>query len=367
MGRLSRFVLAHVGQLPAAKVTPQDVHRCLHRIGKPETARRTRIVLSQIFEWAAPLYVPKGHNPAHDVRKQFPKVEQAPRPALTDRASFGGLLRAIDAYGGRAHVMTGIALKVSPLVMLRSSELRKGTWAEVDFERGLWTVPAERMKVKRDRQSGKARAPHIVPLARQAVALLRELHRITGPREGQTPSDARMFPGLRGSARFMSEGTLTAALATMGYKGAHCHHGFRASPSTILNDMAADEGGVRFDREHIERQLAHRDDDAKAADDDAVKGGPRHLGITPWSPSCGRRLRMSRLVCGLASRSDLPRWFVPPRTDGGGPEIERSAAPPTELLHSPCEALRGRRTFPSHREQREQCSGRSRRTSPGRS
>jgi integrase len=127
-----------------------------------------------------------------------------------------------------------------PLTLLRTGELRRAAWSEVDFEAAIWRVPAERMKM---------RAPHLVPLSRQAVGILRDLRAVTGGRQ-------LIFPGLRGASRPMSENTINAALRRLGYaKDEMTGHGFRAMAATRLNEMG------RWNPDAIERQLAHAESD----------------------------------------------------------------------------------------------------------
>ena len=159
-----------------------------------------------------------------------------PRAAITTAVPFGGLLRAIDSYSGR--IETRIALQLIPLTFVRPGEMRQAQWAHFDLEAAQWSIPAEIMKMRR---------PHMVPLAPQAVALLRELHVLTG-------SGKFLFPSVRTTLRCMSENTINGALRRMDYsKDEMCGHGFRASASTPLN-----ESGL-WNADAIEIQLAHKD------------------------------------------------------------------------------------------------------------
>jgi integrase len=145
----------------------------------------------------------------------------------------GELLRAIDAFTGQP--VTLAALKLAPLLFVRPGELRQAEWGEFGLDESLWRIPAERMKMK---------AAHLVPLSAQAVAVLRELHQLTG--EGRY-----VFPGLRTASRPMSENTVNAALRRLGYSGEEMTgHGFRSMAATRLNEMG-------WKPDAIERQLAH--------------------------------------------------------------------------------------------------------------
>ena len=142
------------------------------------------------------------------------------------------LLRDCDAYEG--HRLTKIALKLIALTFVRTKELIQAEWCEFDFKAARWTIPAARMKKK---------TPHIVPLARQTLALLLELRNITG-------GGAVLFPCQNGGGRCMSNNTILFALYRMGYKGRMTGHGFRGVASTELNERA-------YEEQHIEIQLSH--------------------------------------------------------------------------------------------------------------
>jgi integrase len=130
------------------------------------------------------------------------------------------LLRALDDYKGS--VVIRCALRLAPLVFLRPGELRKGEWTEIDFEKAEWNIPAERMKMKQ---------PHIVPLARQALEVLKELRPLTG-------RGKYLFPSPRSSQRPMSDNAALSALRRMGIsKEEMSGHGFRAMARTILDEV----------------------------------------------------------------------------------------------------------------------------------
>ena len=154
--------------------------------------------------------------------------------AITEPAKVGELLRAIDCYGG--HDYTALALKLLPLVFTRPGELRAARWIEINFQEAEWRIPAERMKKRRE---------HIVPLSRQALAVLRELHPLTGNR-------VFLFPSLLApNERPMSNNTMNTALRRMGYSREEMtSHGFRSVASTLLNEQG-------FSPDVIELQLAH--------------------------------------------------------------------------------------------------------------
>jgi integrase len=164
--------------------------------------------------------------------------------AITDPAQLGTLMRVIRGYQGGAIVRA--ALQLAPMLFQRPNELRAAAWAEIDLDRALWTVPAARMKRRIDgKQHGD---PHLVPLPRQAVELLRKLHLITG-------HSTLVFPGERSHERPISDDTLRAALLTVGYgPTVQTVHGFRATARTLLAEVLEIEPLV------IEAQLAHREE-----------------------------------------------------------------------------------------------------------
>lgn len=243
--RLVNDVFPYIGQKLAREVTPPDLLALLRRIearGAIETARRVRETCSLVFRYG----IPEGlvdSDPARDLAGSLRTHVRKHIEAITDPARFGELLRAIDGYRGTPVVRT--ALQVAALVFLRpGSELREAEWSEFDLDGATWRVPAARLKRRKD---GKENGPdHIVPLSRQAVALLRDLHLLTG--RGRF-----VFPGVRHRDKPMSENTLNAALDALGFTGnEHRAHGFRASARTMIQERL----GIAEDA--IEAQLAHK-------------------------------------------------------------------------------------------------------------
>jgi integrase len=144
------------------------------------------------------------------------------------------------------------------LTFTRPGTVQNAEWAHFNLDKALWVVPFARLKMASERsEAGKAEDDYFVPLSRQAVALLRELHEVTG--DGQY-----LFPGRAG--RTISENTLNFALHSMGYKGVHCAHGFRSSASTMLNRERI-KGRRRFERELIEMQQDRLDASTRAVYD----------------------------------------------------------------------------------------------------
>jgi integrase len=172
------------------------------------------------------------------------------------------LLRAIDGY---QETQTRLALQLMANVFLRTTELIAGEWAEVDFKSALWTVPGARMKMK---------APHIVPLSRQSLAILRELQTING--------DYRwIFPG-RNPAKHISQNTVIFALYRLGYHSRQTGHGFRSIASTILNSAMKPNGDRKFHADWIERQLSHGDRDTIRAAYNMAEYLPQRVRMMQW-------------------------------------------------------------------------------------
>lgn len=245
------YLLGHLnptlGKMPVSEIVPADLLPILRRAeskGKLETARRLLQFSSQVFRYAVAT-TRLTSDPTRDLKGALIAPKAKHHGAIIDPVQVGALLRAIDGYEG--HFVTLYALKLSPHVFVRPGELRAAVWAEFDFEGAVWTIPAEKMKMRK---------PHHVPLSRQALELLRALRDLTG---GGPLGLA--FPSIRSTARPMSENTVNAALRRLGFTGDEMTaHGFRAMASTLLNESG------RWHPDAIERALAHQDaDNVRAA------------------------------------------------------------------------------------------------------
>ncbi|MBI2066816.1 MAG: integrase arm-type DNA-binding domain-containing protein [Deltaproteobacteria bacterium] len=234
---LEKNVFPWIGGRPIAGITAPALLSVLRRIeerGAFETTHRALQNCGQVFRFA----IASGRA-TNDISRDLPDALQ-PVPenhlaAITKPHEVGQLLRAIDSY--RGDFVTRCALRLAPLLFVRPVELREAKWAEFDLENARWDIPQERMKMRR---------PHVVPLARQAVEILRELHPLTGV--GQY-----LFPSARSNLRPMSNNAILAALRRMGYsKDDMTGHGFRAMARTILDEVL----GVH--PKFIEHQLAHQ-------------------------------------------------------------------------------------------------------------
>ncbi len=241
--RLEKNVFPSLGPRPIRDITAPELLAAVRLIegrGAVESARRILQMCGQIFRYA----IATGQadrDIAADLRGSLPPAREKHHASITDPKAVAQLLRAIDGYQGAFMVLC--ALRIAPLVFVRPGELRHAEWSEIDLDKAEWRIPAEKMKM---------REQHIVPLSRQAVAILRELQPLTG-------SGTYVFPSVRTSARPMSENTVLAALRRMGYtKDEMTGHGFRSMASTLLNEQG-------WNRDAIERQLAHGERNAVRA------------------------------------------------------------------------------------------------------
>jgi integrase len=232
------FAYPIFGDRPVAEITARDLLALLRDIegrGHYETARRLRSTCGMVFRYA----IATGRaerDPSMDLRGALTTPQVSHRATIVDPKGIGALLRAIDGFDGQT--TTRIALRLAAYVFVRPGELRHAEWNEFDLATAVWSIPAEKMKMRR---------PHRVPLARQSLAILQELQQLTG--KGRW-----LFPSVRTSTRPISENTLNAALRRLGYGTEEmCIHGFRGMASSRLNEMS------RWNPDAIERQLAHQE------------------------------------------------------------------------------------------------------------
>lgn len=237
--RLENDVFPWLGGKAIAEITAPDVLTVLRRIegrGTLDTAHRAGGNCSQIFRYA----IATGRavrDPVPDLRGALPPARGGNFAAITEPAKVAELLRAIDAFSGTFVVKS--ALLLAPLLFVRPGELRRAEWADFDLDKAEWGYFVT-----------KTKSDHLVPLASQAVAILKELHALTG-------HGRYVFPG-RDPQKAMSEAAVNAALRRMGYdtKTEITGHGFRAMARTILHEELHQKPEV------IEHQLAHKVPDA---------------------------------------------------------------------------------------------------------
>ncbi|WP_373393240.1 tyrosine-type recombinase/integrase [Raoultella ornithinolytica] len=213
--------------------------------GRLEVASRLQQRTTAIMRYA----VQSGlldYNPAQEMVGAVASSNRQHRPAL-ELKRITELLQRIDNYTGRP--LTRLAVELTLLVFIRSSELRFARWSEIDFETSMWTIPAEREAiegVKHSQRGSKMRTPHLVPLSRQALAILKQVHKLSGDRDF-------VFIGDHDHRKPMSENTVNKALRVMGYdtKVEVCGHGFRTMACSSLI-----ESGL-WSRDAVERQMSH--------------------------------------------------------------------------------------------------------------
>lgn len=233
-------LLPWLGDRPIAEIAPMEILQTLRRIearGARETARRALSECSQLFRYA----VATGRvssDPTRDLKGALSTPKVRHMPSITDPRKVGELMRAIKGYQGTP--VGKAALQLAPLLFVRPGELRRAEWSEIDLKEALWTIPAARMKTRKQNPQD-----HMVPLSRQARAVLQDLNPLTG-------GGRYVFPGERSAERPMSENTVNAALRRMGFgKDEIVGHGFRAMARTILDEQ------IGFRPDIVEQQLAH--------------------------------------------------------------------------------------------------------------
>jgi len=243
---METHVFPYVGARPVAEIEAPELLACLQRLvkaGKLESADRIRSELSAVFRYAIAAGIAK-RDPAHDLRGALPKATKRHFASITDTGQIADLLRAMDDYTGDP--VTLAALRLSPILFQRPGEIRQMEWIELDLDAGEWRIPAAKQKLSRAEKENPRTPAHVVPLPSQAVAILRDLHSLTG-------RSSYVFAGKVSSKRPMSENTVRQALRRLGYGNEQMTpHGFRHMASTRLNEMG-------WNPDAIERQLSHRD------------------------------------------------------------------------------------------------------------
>lgn len=238
------YVFPELGHRAIAELNAPDFLMMLRKVEsrRPYTAIRLREMCSQICRYA----VATGRtirNPVADLAGALQRPPVTHRPAITDRREFSKFLR--DFSAASMNPITRAAARFAMLTMVRAQEFRYAKWEEIDWQAAEWRVPPKRMK------TGKHLQAHIVPLAKQSLALLRDLQILTG----YTPY---LFPSANRGDGVISENTVGKALNDLGYQGRQCAHGFRATARSLLSEESWSEGA-------LERQLDHKEKDGVKA------------------------------------------------------------------------------------------------------
>lgn len=232
---LEKDIFPWLGDRPIKNINAPELLAVLRKIesrGAHEKANRCREYTGRVFRYA----IATGRaerDPGGDLRGALTPVKVTHHASITDSKAIGALLRSINGFSGS--YITKCALQLAPLVYVRPGELRHAEWEEIDFDKSEWRIPGHKMKMNE---------PHIIPLSRQALEILKSIYPLTS-------SGRYVFPSIRSAARPMSENTINGALRRMGYeKDEMTGHGFRSMASTLLHEHG-------WSHEAIERQLAH--------------------------------------------------------------------------------------------------------------
>ncbi len=275
----NRWVLdmacAEFGDVPVAELKAAQILKALKKVegrGTFETARRLKIVIGSVLRYGISCgWLDADPTPA--LRGALARPVRKSHAAITDPKSLGGLLRAIDGFQGQT--TTKLGLQLLALLYPRPGELRMARWKEFDFKKAVWTIPAERTKMRR---------PHRVPLPPAALELLKELKALNGHGE-------LVLPSIRSSRAPMSDATFTAALRRMGYNGDEMTaHGFRATFSTLAN-----ESGL-WNPDAIERALAHVEGNAVRAAYARSEFWDERVRMADWWADTLNRLRKDNRI-----------------------------------------------------------------------
>lgn len=234
--RLEMDVFPEIGKCPIAELKPPQILAALRKVekrGAYEMARRTQQYCGQIFRYAV-VTGRAERNPASDLRGAL-KTPKRKHFAAIEPNDLPEFLAALQRNDARLFLQTRLAIRLMLLTFVRTGELIQAKWDEFDLGAGQWVIPAARMKMRR---------PHIVPLSRQAIDILRQLQTLNGDREWVFASAAK-------PRKHMSNNTILKALERMGYKGRMTGHGFRALAMTTIKEK------LRFPHDVVDRQLAH--------------------------------------------------------------------------------------------------------------
>ena len=242
---LKQDAFPSLGHRPIAEITPSELLaaiRTIEKRGALEIAGRVLQRCGAVFRYAIATDRCSS-NPATELRGALKKPKRTHYTTI-EKGGFPKLLLDIDGYQGSP--LTTYAMQLMSLTFTRTGELIEAKWSEIDLKRSEWQIPAERMKMRR---------PHLVPLSRQAVAILKKVAAITGDRE-------YVFPNRNDPTKPASNAIILRALGRMGYTGKMTGHGFRSAASTILNENKAK---WNIHRDAIELQLAHVEKNASRA------------------------------------------------------------------------------------------------------
>ena len=243
---LEKDVFPYIGSRPIGEISPGELLAVLKRVDvrSSATARKAYSTCKQIFVYD----IPSGRvsvSPAIDLHAHLSPRIVKHMAAPTTREETARLLRAIDGYAGT--FIVHCALRLSPMFFVRPGTLRGMEWADIDFQRAEWRIPIDQLKRRQlDKLARRGEVAHIVPLCHQALAILKDLHQLTG-------NGRYVFPAIRHKDQCISNNTVRSALRGMGFTGDDITpHGFRHMASTLLHELG-------YPSLLIEKQLAHSD------------------------------------------------------------------------------------------------------------
>lgn len=244
IGRINNYLIPTLGHMLMDNITEADVADaidCIINTGALDTARRVANICNHIFNYGISKNF-ASRNPCLPALDLLPKARKQHFPAITSPAELAPVLCKIYSFSGTFPV--ACALRLLPMLLVRPGNLRTAEWNEFDLELGLWLIPSEKMKS--DQHTKEKDLPHVVPLSKQAIEILRELYAVTG-------DTGVLFPSNWGKERFLSDGTFNKALRSLGIstKNQLTSHGFRAVARTMIEEELA------FDENLIELQLDH--------------------------------------------------------------------------------------------------------------
>jgi integrase len=242
---LEQDAFPSLGRRPIAEITPSELLatvRAIEKRGALEISSRVLQRCSAVFRFAIATDRCNS-NPATELRGALKKPKRSHYTTI-EKGGFPQLLRDIDGYQGSP--LTTYAMQLMALTFTRTGELIEAKWDEINLKRGEWLIPAERMKMRR---------PHLVPLSKQAIAILKLAAKLTGDR-------VYVFPNRNDPTKPASKAIILRALGRMGYTGKMTGHGFRSAASTILNEH---KNKWNIHRDAIELQLAHVEKNASRA------------------------------------------------------------------------------------------------------
>jgi integrase len=255
--RLEADIFPVIGSRPINEIKTPELLATIQKIekrGAIDIAKRALQTSGQVFRYA----IATG-TAEHDISANLKGALTTRQPvnhARLEEDQLPEFFNKLEKYEGQ---QTKLAFKLLILTFVRTIELRGARWEEINFEKKEWHVPAERMKMGQK---------HIVPLAKQSISILKELQKLNGNRDF-------IFPSQTNANKMMSENTLLYTLYRLGYHSRATTHGFRATASTILNEKG-------FNRDHIERQLAHGERDKVRATYNHAQYLPERHKMMQW-------------------------------------------------------------------------------------